>query len=115
LSMLLSILIQVLVAFLVCLIPLFMATAFHNWNAGGLEYNAWQIPNWMWTLERAGDGYFNSDPTVVGFVFTCGLGMYVLHMVLAIPETAKRRLLAPERVRKEDSATGKKRVEMFEI
>ncbi len=126
---LISLIVQVLVAFLACLLPALFQVAIERFDFDTIEYTLLQFPNWMWTLTEAFDDNLTTGPyvfeirgssflvlTVPWGVFFCGLGMYLLHLFLAAGETEKRRLAAPQRVREEDHLLGRdKRPTLIEI
>jgi hypothetical protein len=119
-SMLIEVIVQLLVAFLACLLPALLQIALERFDFDEIEYSILQMPNWMWTLGEATRGGLDGGPYVFSLggpfklsipwaVFFCGLGMYLLHLYLTANETEKRRLAAPQRVREEDAELGKDR------
>ncbi len=118
-SMLIQVIVQLLIAFLACLLPALFQIALERFDFDTIDYTILQAPNWMWTMSEAFDGGLENDHYFFSFwgwhvtmpmvVLSAGIGMYLLHLFLAAKETEKQRLAAPQRVREEDAELGKDR------
>jgi len=95
-GMLVPFLIGVFVALLGCALPWFLQAWWFGYS--DLEYTALQAPNWIWTLNEAGEGDLWGTPIATFAVAASACCVFGLNLIFAIYEVEHVRLATPQRV-----------------